>query len=133
MKKLMLDTNICIYIIKNKPLNVRKKFENYNFGEIAISSITVSELYYGTYKSSKQEQNLLSLNNFLSPFNIIEFDIECTLAYGKIRAELENKGQIIGYMDMLIASCSLAKDFTLITNNIKEFKRIKGLRVENWI
>lgn len=92
----MLDTNICIYIIKNKPLNVRKKFESYNFGEIAISSITVSELYYGVYKSSKQEQNLLSLNNFLSPFNIIEFDIECALAYGKVRAELENKGQIIG-------------------------------------
>lgn len=84
-------------------------------------------------KVSKQEQNLLSLNNFLSPFNIIEFDIECALAYGKIRTELENKGQIIGCMDMLIASCSLAKDFTLITNNIKEFKRIKGLRVENWI
>ena len=119
----MLDTNICIYIIKNKPLNVRKKFESYNFGEIAISSITVSELYYGAYKSSKQEQNLLSLNNFLSPFNIIEFDIECALAYGKVRAEL----------DMLIASCSLAKNFTLITNNLKEFKRIKGLKVENWI
>ena len=129
----MLDTNICIYIIKNKPLNVRKKLESYNFGEIAISSITVSELYYGVYKSSKQEQNLLSLNNFLSPFNIIEFDIECALAYGKVRAELENKGQIIGYMDMLIASCSLAKNFTLITNNLKEFKRIKGLKVENWI
>lgn len=129
----MLDTNICIYIIKNKPLNVRKKFESYNFGEIAISSITVSELYYGAYKSSKQEQNLLSLNNFLSPFNIIEFDIECALAYGKVRAELENKGQIIGCMDMLIASCSLAKNFTLITNNLKKFKRIKGLKVENWI
>lgn len=129
----MLDTNICIYIIKNKPLNVRKKLENYNFGEIAISSITVSELYYGVYKSSKQEQNLSSLNNFLSPFNIIEFDMECALAYGKIRTELENKGQIIGSMDMLIASCSLAKDYTLITNNLKEFKRIKGLKVENWV
>ncbi len=129
----MLDTNICIYIIKNKPLNVRKKLESYDFGEIAISSITVSELYYGVYKSFKTEQNLLSLNNFLSPFNIVKFDIECALAYGKIRAELENKGQIIGYMDMLIASCSLAKNFTLITNNLKEFKRIKGLKVENWI
>ena len=129
----MLDTNICIYIIKNKPLNVRKRFEGYSFGEIAISSITVSELYYGAYKSAKKEQNLSSLNNFLYPFNIIEFDMECALAYGKIRAELENKGQIIGSMDMLIASCSLAKDFTLITNNMKEFKRIKGLKVENWI
>ncbi|WP_288621925.1 type II toxin-antitoxin system VapC family toxin [uncultured Brachyspira sp.] len=95
--------------------------------------MTVAELYYGVYKSFKTEQNLLSLNNFLSPFNIIEFDIECALAYGKIRAELENKGQIIGSMDMLIASCSLAKNFTLITNNLKEFKRIKGLKVENWI
>ena len=129
----MLDTNICIYIIKNKPLNVRKKLESYNFGEIAISSITVSELYYGVYKSVRQEQNLSSLNNFLSPFNIVEFDTECALAYGKIRAEIENKGQIIGSMDMLIASCSLAKDFTLVTNNLKEFKRIKGLKVENWI
>lgn len=129
----MLDTNICIYIIKNKPLDVRKKLEIHSFGEIAISSITVSELYYGAYKSSKREQNLLSLNNFLSPFNIIEFDMECALVYGKIRTELENKGQIIGSMDMLIASCSLAKDFTLITNNLKEFKRIKGLGVENWI
>ena len=129
----MLDTNICIYIIKNKPLNVRKKLESYSFGEIAISSITVSELYYGVYKSVRQEQNLSSLNNFLSPFNIVEFDTECALAYGKIRAELENKGQVIASMDMLIASCSLAKDFTLVTNNLKEFKRIKGLKVENWI
>ena len=129
----MLDTNICIYIIKNKPSNVRKKLENYNFGEIAISSITVSELYYGVYKSVRQEQNLSSLNNFLSPFNVVEFDIECALVYGKIRAELENKGQVIASMDMLIASCSLAKDFTLVTNNLKEFKRIKGLKVENWI
>ena len=129
----MLDTNICIYIIKNKPLNVRKKLESYDFGEIAISSITVAELYYGAYKSFKTEQNLSSLNNFLSPFNIVKFDIECALVYGKIRTELENKGQIIGSMDMLIASCSLAKDFTLITNNVKEFKRIKKLRVENWI
>ena len=125
----MLDTNICIYIIKNKPLNVRKKLESYSFGEIAISSITVS----GVYKSVRQEQNLSSLNNFLSPFNIVEFDTECALAYGKIRAELENKGQVIASMDMLIASCSLAKDFTLVTNNLKEFKRIKGLKVENWI
>ena len=72
----MLDTNICIYIIKNKPLNVRKRFEGYGFGEIAISSITASELYYGAYKSAKKEQNLSSLNNFLYPFNIIEFDME---------------------------------------------------------
>ena len=71
----MLDTNICIYIIKNKPSNVRKKLESYNFGEIAISSITVAELYYGVYKSVKREQNLSSLNNFLSPFNIVEFVI----------------------------------------------------------
>ena len=102
----MLDTNICIYIIKNKPLNVRKKLESYDFGEIAISSITVSELYYGVYKSFKTEQNLLSLNNFLSPFNIVKFDIECALAYGKIRAELERTNhRLYGYAYRFLLAC----------------------------
>ncbi len=129
----MLDTNICIYIIKNKPISVREKLKEHNIGDIAISSITVSELYYGVYKSQFVDKNLLALEHFLKPFNILEFDTKASINYGKIRASLEQSGNVIGGLDMLIAAHALSFDMTLITNNTKEFERVDRLRINNWI
>ena len=130
---MMLDTNICIYIIKQKPLNVKQKFESFEIGELCISSITVSELMYGVYKSQKIERNLEALENFLMPFEIVEFNLDAAIAYGKIRAALEKKGQVIGGMDMQIAAHAMSLGMTVITNNVKEFQRVDGLLLENWV
>ncbi len=129
----MLDTNICIYIIKNKPQNVREKLKEFDVGDLVLSSITVSELYYGVYKSEYMEKNLLALEHFLKPFDILEYDIKASVAYGKIRADLEKRGQIIGGLDMMIAAHALSCNMTLVTNNTKEFKRVKELKLDNWV
>ncbi len=129
----MLDTNICIYIIKNKPQSVKEKFESYEIGELCISSITVSELMYGAYKSQHIAKNLTALEHFLMPFDIVGYDYSAALAYGKIRADLEKKGQVIGNMDMQIAGHALSLDMTVVTNNTKEFERVVGLRLDNWV
>lgn len=132
MKRLMLDTNICIYIIKNKPKTVREKLQEHEVGDIVLSSITVSELYYGAYKSRHVEKNLLALEHFLRPFDILEYDMQSSVEYGKIRAALEKKGQVIGGMDMMIAAHAKSEDTVLVTNNTKEFERVENLRLENW-
>lgn len=133
MKRMMLDTNICIYIIKQKPLSVKQKFESFEIGELCISSITVSELMYGVYKSQQVKRNLQALEKFLMPFEIVEFDFDAAIAYGKIRSALEKKGQVIGGMDMQIAAHAMSLDMTVITNNVKEFQRVEGLELENWV
>ena len=130
---MMLDTNICIYIIKNKPETVKERFKQFEIGELCISSITVSELMYGVYKSQHMEKNLKAITTFLMPFDIVDYDYNASIEYGKIRAYLEKKGQIIGGMDLQIAAHCLALDMTLVTNNIKEFERVKGLKFENWV
>lgn len=129
----MLDTNICIYIIKNKPQNIREKLKEFDIGDLVLSSITVSELYYGVYKSEHMEKNLLALEHFLKPFDILEYDIKASVAYGKIRADLEKRGQIIGGLDMMIAAHALSCNMILVTNNTKEFQRVKELRLDNWV
>ena len=129
----MLDTNICIYLIKNKPLHVREKFNQYNIGEICISSITVSELYYGVEKSEFIDKNKQALALFLSALNIVDFDEKATVIYGKIRSDLERKGTVIGSQDMLIAAHAKSLNVELITNNVKEFQRVDGLKIDNWI
>lgn len=131
--RVLLDTNICIYMIKNKPPEVRKHFERFVAGDISISSITVAELQYGVEKSAAREKNALALEAFLLPLEIAPFDTESALAYGKIRAELERQGTPIGSMDTLIAAQAVAQDFMLITHNLKEFERIPGLRCETWV
>lgn len=133
MSQIMLDTNICIYIIKNKPESVREKFKCYNIGDLVLSSITVSELYYGAYKSQYVEKNLLALEHFLKPFDIVEYDLKASIEYGKIRASLEKSGQIIGGLDMLIAAHAKSLNMALVTNNKKEFERIDGLILDNWV
>lgn len=131
--RVLLDTNICIYMIKNKPPEVRNHFEQFVPGDIAISAITVAELQYWAEKSAAKEKNALALEAFLLPLEILPFDIESALIYGKIRAELERQGKPIGSMDMLIAAQAMAKDLTLISHNLKEFDRIPGLRCETWV
>ena len=129
----LLDTNICIYIIKQKPHSVLNKFNSIEPGEIAISMITVSELYYGARKSANEEKNILALNKFILPFNILDFDIAAANIYGIIRTELESKGIPIGPLDTLIAAHAISLDYILVTNNEREFTRVSGLQVENWV
>lgn len=129
----MLDTNICIYLIKNRPIELKKKFNEYEVGEICISSIVVSELYFGVEKSQMVEKNKRALALFLSSLNKVNYDEKCAIEYGKIRAELERKGQVIGSLDMLIAAHAKSMGITLVTNNTKEFDRVDGLVVENWV
>ena len=133
MNKVMLDTNICIYLIKNKPIEVKEKFNDYEVGEICISSITVSKLYYGVYKSQMIEKNLQALALFLAPLNIVDYNEKASIEYGKIRAGLESAGKVIGSLDTLIAAHALSLGVTLVTNNTKEFERVNGLKLENWI
>lgn len=129
----MLDTNICIYIIKNKPQSVLDELKKCNVGDVVLSSITVSELIYGAYKSQFVEKNLKAIEHFLVPFDVVEYDYKAALAYGNIRAILEKKGQPIGSLDTLIAAHAKALDVVLVTNNMKEFERVEGLKVENWV
>lgn len=129
----MLDTNICIYIIKNKPLNVLEELKKCDVGDIILSSITVSELVYGAYKSQFIEKNLKAIEHFLIPFDVAEYDYKAAFEYGKIRATLEKQGQTIGSLDMLIAAHAKSLDVALVTNNMKEFKRVEALKLENWI
>ncbi|MDR0827117.1 MAG: type II toxin-antitoxin system VapC family toxin [Desulfovibrio sp.] len=131
--KVLLDTNICIYMMKNNPPEVRKHFERFSPGEVCISSITVAELRYGVEKSAARERNASALEAFLLPLEIISFDLNDALAYGNIRTNLKRQGTPIGSMDMLIAAQSVVRELTLITNNIKEFQRIPSLRCENWV
>ena len=133
MSRIMLDTNICIYIIKNRPQGVKEKFESFEIGDLCISSITVSELMYGAYKSQHTAKNLKALEHFLMPFDIVDYDYNAALAYGKIHADLEKKGQVIGNMDMQIAGHALSLDMTVVTNNTKEFERVVGLTLDNWV
>jgi tRNA(fMet)-specific endonuclease VapC len=130
--KYMLDTNICIYIIKNKPLGVKEKLSLITPEDICLSSVTVSELFYGAEKSQYSQKNKEALENFLINFNIMDYGYEASKAYGKIRAHLEKTGDIIGAMDLMISAHALSLRTILVTNNIKEFKKVEGLKIENW-
>ena len=128
-----MDTNICIYMINKNPKKVLEKIIGLSPLDVKISSITVAELEYGASKSLNREKNRNSLKRFLSPFEIINFDTMDAEIYGIIRADLEKKGIIIGPYDLQLAAQALRWDYTFITNNIKEFKRITGLKLENWM
>ncbi len=128
----MLDTNICIFIIKHKPENVIKKFLSLAPNLICISSITYSELVYGVEKSQAKDRNRIALTLFLSNIEILDFDSRAAEEYGKVRSELEAKGLPIGPLDTQIAAHAKSLGLTIVTNNTREFKRIKGLIVEDW-
>ena len=131
--KLMLDTNICIYIIKQQPVDVLKRFLEYQIGDIGISSITLSELRYGVAKSTHQEKNTKALDEFITPLEVVSFDEEAAHVYGNIRATLEKAGTPIGSMDMLIAAHAVSLGIPLVTNNTREFVRIPALNVIDWL
>ena len=128
----MLDTNICIYIIKRTPPDVIKRFKRTEISQIGISSITLSELLYGVSKSSKPEKNLMALIQFIAPLEILPYGDEAAQCYGDLRARLEKQGTPMGSLDMLIAAHALSIPCTLVANNEKEFSRIPGLKIENW-
>jgi tRNA(fMet)-specific endonuclease VapC len=129
----MLDTNICIYIIKNHPSAVIDKMKQFAPPDLVISSITICELEYGVSKSVNPEKNRQSLAKFLTPFEIASFHEGAASHCGEIRTHLERIGKTIGAMDMLIAAHARSLSLTLVTNNLKEFERVPGLRVENWV
>lgn len=129
----MLDTNICIYIIKRKPQAVLERFLRTKISQIGISSITLSELLYGVSKSSRPAQNQIALTQFTAPLEILPYDDHAAQFYGDLRAHLEKKGTPIGSLDMLIAAHALAVSCTLVTNNEKEFNRVANLKVANWL
>jgi tRNA(fMet)-specific endonuclease VapC len=131
--KFLLDTDICIYIIKKKPVEVLQKIREYPVGDIGLSSITLAELKYGVQKSKQSSRNARALEKFLIPLSISEFDYKAANAYGKVRAELETQGTPIGPLDTLIAAHALSLNLTLITNNVREFSRVSGLKVTNWV
>ncbi len=128
----MLDTNICIYIIKNRPSSVLDRLVAFPTEDVGISVITVAELRYGASKSARPERNHDALDEFLFPFEIALFDEPATKAYGTIRSALEKKGRPIGSMDLLIAAHALSRDVQLVTNNAKEFERVSSLEIDNW-
>jgi tRNA(fMet)-specific endonuclease VapC len=128
----LLDTNICIYIIKKRLAEVFEKFKNLAIGDVGISSITLAELQYGIEKSSNSLKNRDALEKFLTPIEIVDYGFEATVEYGIIRAELEKKGIPNGPLDTLIASHAKSLDVILVTNNVREFERIPGLKIENW-
>jgi tRNA(fMet)-specific endonuclease VapC len=132
MIQFMLDTNICIYIIRSKPAAVIGRFRQTPISQIGISTITLSELEYGVAKSAKPDQNKLALAQFLAPLEILPYTDQAATGYGRLRAELEKKGRPVGSLDMLIAAHALSLDCILVTNNEKEFKRIPNLQLANW-
>ena len=130
--KYLLDTNICIYIMNERPVRVIKKFKKLELGEVGISTITVSELQYGVMKSTYPKENQQRFYQFIAPLEILAYDEMAAGVYGNIRFQLEKNGQPIGPLDLLIAAHALSQNLILVTNNDKEFKRIRSLKVENW-
>jgi tRNA(fMet)-specific endonuclease VapC len=130
--KFLLDTNICIYLIKQQPAKVLKHFKAHTVGDIGISSITLAELRYGVSKSQHIEKNRQALDEFILPLEVADFDEKAAGEYGIVRADLEKAGKPIGSMDMLIGAHALAIGATLVTNNTREFKQIKTLKIADW-
>jgi len=130
--KVMLDTNICIHIIKRQPAVVLRQFMKYRVGDIGISSITLAELRYGVAKSSQREKNAVALDGFIAPLKILPFDEEAANAYGEIRTVLEKAGKPIGSMDLLIAAHAVSMGVPLATNNKREFSRVPDLDIVDW-
>ncbi len=132
MLKYMLDTNIVIYVIKRRPLEVLETF-NRHAGQLSISAITLAELLHGAEKSAKPEHNLKQVEEFVSRLDVLEYGIKAAAHYGDIRADLERKGTPIGVNDLHIAGHARSEGLILVTNNLREFERVAALRLENWL
>ena len=129
---ILLDTNICIYIINAKPPAVLERFKNYRLGEIGLCSVVTAELSFGVAKSGSV-RNRQALEMFLAPLTLLPFDERAAWAYGDLRAELERRGTPVGSLDTMIAAHALSLQGTLITNNSREFAKVPGLQVDNWV
>jgi tRNA(fMet)-specific endonuclease VapC len=129
----LLDTNICIYLIKKRPPEVLDRFRQHSPQDVAISTITLFELQYGVEKSQYPKRSKDALAKFLLPLNLIDLDRSSAIEAAIIRAQLEKKGMPIGPYDLLIAGLARSRDMTLVTNNIKEFERVVSLHLENWV
>ncbi len=130
--KRLLDTNVCIHVIRRRPPEVLSNFERFEVGEVGVSSVTVAELFYGAEKSSRHEQNREALSRFLLPLEVVAFGSEAAGAYGRVRAALERAGTPIGPLDTLIAAHAVSLGVTLVTNNVREFERVPNLDLEDW-
>ncbi len=131
--KYMLDTNIIAYAKNKRPESVLRRFMQCRPEDMCLSSIALAELEFGVRNSARPEQNQLALVTFLSRIAVLPFDADAAMEYGVIRADLTKKGQLIGANDLLIAAHAKALGLTLVTNNTREFERVEGLKVENWV
>jgi tRNA(fMet)-specific endonuclease VapC len=132
MLKYLLDTNMVIYVMKRRPIEVLSQF-NDNAGRMALSAITLSELYHGAEKSAKVAQNLEVVEEFASLVQVLAYGSKASQHYGAIRSQLEKSGQPIGVNDLHIAAHARSEGLVVVTNNTSEFSRIPGLMVENWV
>lgn len=128
----MLDTNIVIYIIKNKPEYIRQRFNQLST-QLCVSSITVAELIYGAKNSQYPYKNMEKIEDFLSRIIVLDYDSQAGLHYGEIKAELRQKGKLISDNDIHIAGHARSKGLIVVTNNTSEFERVSALQIENWI
>lgn len=131
MLKYMLDTNIVIYTIKNRPAAVKEAFQAH-YGQMCISTVTLMELIYGAEKSAVPGRNLLDIEGFAARLDVLDYDSEAAAHSGQLRAELAKGGQPIGPYDQMIAGHARSRGLVLVTNNVREFERVPGLRLENW-
>jgi len=132
MLKYMLDTNICIFTIKNRPQEVRETFKQYS-GRMCISTVTLMELIYGAEKSSNPERNLADVEAFAARLEVLKYDPEAAAHTGQLRAELARLGKPIGPYDQMIAGHARSQGLIVVTNNRHEFDRVPGLRIEDWV
>ena len=133
MIRYMLDTNTCIAIIKHQPETIQARLTDLSVDEVAISSIVAAELYYGVAFSQKKKQNEMALKDFLDYVVVLDWPFDACRIYGRLRADLKKKRSPIGAMDLLIAAHALLLDVVLVTGNKREFQRIPGLKIENWL
>lgn len=132
MLKFMLDTNIVIYVLKRRPMILLDIFNRHS-GQMCISAITLAELLHGVEKSAKPEHNLRQVEDFISRLEVLDYGIMAACHYGEIRADLERKGLTIGVNDLHIAGHARSEGLTLVSNNTREFERVEGLRLINWL
>lgn len=132
MLKYMLDTNICIFTMKNKPQYVREVFKAHH-GQLSISTVTLMELIYGAEKSTNQARNLAEVEGFAARLEVLKYDQDAAAHTGQLRAELSKSGMTIGPYDHMIAGHARSQGLILVTNNLREFNRVPGLRVEDWV
>jgi tRNA(fMet)-specific endonuclease VapC len=128
----MMDTDICIYTIKRKPISVLKRLESLQPGMVVMSAITFAELMNGAKKSLFVEENVRRLHALSELIEVLPFGKNAAAVYGEVRSDLEKRGLVIGGNDLLIAAHALSLDLTVVTNNDREFSRVKGLKLENW-